>query len=253
MAHSLYPSSSRLLYAYNTTIQSTTGFAPFELILSRFRSPGILQPDIAFGGDPPMSSKAVFRQNFLRRVEKLGNAVGKTVPIRQQRYKDNYDRNVRRRNTQIESGDLVYVETFITEPDRYPKLEFPAAGPSVVISNDMNTFMLRTRIGDQRVSSDRVIKAVVSSDLLPEMQVRSRPSAPAPPSPDENPYEEIVIERLLSHGVEDDGNVVMRVRWFGFVSDDDTWEPTTHLPKLLVERYAKRNKMAIEDLWPNCQ
>jgi hypothetical protein len=54
--------------------------------------------------------------------------------------------------------------------------------------------------------------------------VRSRYSAPAPPSPDENPYEEFVIERLLSHGVDDDGNVVMRVRWFGFGSDDDSWE-----------------------------
>jgi hypothetical protein len=103
------------------------------------------------------------------------------------------------------------------------------------------------------VSNDLVIKAGVSSDLLSEMQVRSLPSAPAPPSPDENPYEEFVIERLLSHGVDDDGNVVMRVRRFGFASDDDIWEPTTHLPKLLVERYAKRNKMAIEDLWPNSQ
>jgi Chromo (CHRromatin Organisation MOdifier) domain len=103
------------------------------------------------------------------------------------------------------------------------------------------------------VSSDRVIKAGVSSDLLPEMQIRSRPSAPAHPSPDENPYEEFVIERLLSHGVDDDSNVVMRVCWFGFGSDDDTWEPITHLPKLLVERYAKRNKMAMEDLWPNRQ
>jgi hypothetical protein len=174
-------------YAYNTTIQSTTGFAPFELNLSRVPSPLILQPDIAFGGDPPLFSKAVFRQNFLRRVEKLGKAVGETVPIRQQRYKDNYDRNVQRRNTQIESGDLVYVKTFVTEPDRSPKLEFPAAGPFVVISNDVNTFLLRTRSGDQRVSSDRVIKAGVSSDLLPEMQVRSRPSAPAPPNPDDNP------------------------------------------------------------------
>jgi Chromo (CHRromatin Organisation MOdifier) domain len=103
------------------------------------------------------------------------------------------------------------------------------------------------------VSSDRVIKAGVSSDLLPEMQVRSRPSAPAPPSPDENPYEEFVIERLLSHGVDDDGKVVMRVRWFGFGSDDDTWEPITHPPKHQVERYAKRNKTAIEDLEPNRQ
>jgi hypothetical protein len=48
-------------YAYKTTIKSTTGFAPFELNLSRVSSPGILQPDIAFGGDPPLSSKAVYR------------------------------------------------------------------------------------------------------------------------------------------------------------------------------------------------
>jgi hypothetical protein len=104
-------------YAFNTTIQSTTGFAPFELILSRVPSPGILQPHISGGGDPPLSSKAVVRQNFLRRVEKPGKAVGETVPIRQQRYKDSYDRNVQRRSAQIESNDLVYVKTFVTDPD----------------------------------------------------------------------------------------------------------------------------------------
>jgi hypothetical protein len=97
------------------------------------------------------------------------------VPIRHQRYKDNYYRIVQRRNTQIEFSDLVYVKTFVAKPGRSPKLEFPAAGPFVVISNDVNTFLLRTRSGDQRVSSDRVIKAGVSLDLLPEMQVRSRP------------------------------------------------------------------------------
>jgi hypothetical protein len=67
----------------------------------------------------------------------------------------------------------------------------------------------------------------VSSDLLPEMQVRSRPSAPAPPCPEENLYKEFVIERLLSHGVDDDGDVVMRIRWCDFGSADDAWEPVT--------------------------
>jgi hypothetical protein len=81
------------------------------------------------------------RQNFLRGVEKLGKAVGEFVPIRQQRYKDNYDRIVQRRNTQIESGDLVYVKTFVTESGRSPNLELPAAGHFVVISNDLNTFL----------------------------------------------------------------------------------------------------------------
>jgi transposase InsO family protein len=65
------------MYAYITTIQSTTGFAPFELILTRDPCPGILQPKIVFGCDPPLSSRADFRQNFLRRVESLGKAVSK--------------------------------------------------------------------------------------------------------------------------------------------------------------------------------
>jgi hypothetical protein len=75
------------------------------------------------------------------------------VPIWQQRYKDNYDRNVQRQNTQIESGGLVYVKTFVTEPGRSPKLEFPAVGPFVVISNDVNNIPLRTKSEDQRVFS----------------------------------------------------------------------------------------------------
>jgi hypothetical protein len=73
--------------------------------------PGILQPDIAFGDDPPLSSKDVFGQNFLRLVEKLGRVVVETLPVRQQRYKDNYYRNVQRRTSQIKSGDLVHVKT----------------------------------------------------------------------------------------------------------------------------------------------
>jgi hypothetical protein len=36
-------------------------------------------------------------------------------------------------------------------------------------------------------------------------------------------YEEFVIARLLSRGVDDDCNVVMRERWFGFGSDGVTW------------------------------
>jgi hypothetical protein len=51
----------------------------------------------------------------------------------------------------------------------------------------------------------------------------------------------------LSHGVDDDACVVMLVRWVSFGPDGDTWELVTHIPKLLVERYARRNKMAVAD------
>jgi hypothetical protein len=41
----------------------------------------------------------------------------------------------------------------------------------------------------------------------------------------------------------------MRVHWFGFGSDEDSWESVTHITKLRIERSAKRNKIAIEELW----
>jgi hypothetical protein len=91
-------------------------------------------------------------------------------------------------------------------------LEFLAWGPFVVIYNDVIILLLRTRSGDQRLWSARLIKAGASSDLLPEMQAFSRPSAAARPSPGENPYDEFVIECFLSYVVNNDSIVVMRVR-----------------------------------------
>jgi hypothetical protein len=152
----------------------------------------------------------------IRPVEKPGKAVSETVLIRQQRYK----------TTMIVTckGEILRSSLVILSMSR------------------------------------RLLLSLADLLSLNSSLVRSRPSAPAPPSPDENPdnnrsitNEELVIERLLSHGDEDDGNVVMRVPWFGFGSDNDTWVPVTHLSKLLVERYTKRNKMAIEELWPNRQ
>jgi hypothetical protein len=79
-------------------------------------------------------------------------------------------------------------------------VSFPRRDHFFVISNDVNTIPLRTRSGDQRLRSHRVTEAGISSDLLPEMQARSRSSDAARLSPDKKPYEDFITETLLLVG-----------------------------------------------------
>jgi Chromo (CHRromatin Organisation MOdifier) domain len=66
----------------------------------------------------------------------------------------------------------------------------------------------------------------------------------AQPTVDKNlSSDEFVIDRFISHAQADDGSWLIRVRWAGFGSSEDTWEPAANLPKKLVDRYCKRRKL----------
>ena len=41
------------------------------------------------------------------------------------------------------------------------------------------------------------------------------------------------------------GEPLYRVRWYGFQEDDDTWEPTKHLPRSKIVSYYKAKKQPI--------
>ena len=112
----------------------------------------------------------------------------------------------------IQVGDLVFVKTFVTEPGRSPKLEFPASGPFVVIGRDDKTFLIKTASGRQRVSSDRVTKAPVPQDLPPEFQLDSNTTGARE---DVGLTEETVVERIVAHGVNEDGKYMVKIRWHG--------------------------------------
>jgi hypothetical protein len=96
----------------------------------------------------------------------------------------------------------VFVKTFVTEPGRCPKLEFPASGPFTVIGRDDKTFLVNTASGNQRFSSDRVTRAPAPQDLPLEFQLDSNTTG-APE--DVGPTEETLVDRILAHGVNDDG------------------------------------------------
>jgi hypothetical protein len=59
---------------------------------------------------------------------------------------------------------------------------------------------------------------------------------------------EYVVKRVVSHGYDDVGEPIVRVRWAGYDDADDTWEPTRRMPREILEKYAKRLRVRVRDL-----
>jgi Chromo (CHRromatin Organisation MOdifier) domain len=64
-------------------------------------------------------------------------------------------------------------------------------------------------------------------------------------TPDTTQY---VIDRIISHGRNEDGEAIARIRWAGYNDDDDTWERCIDLPHEVIQKYARRKRVSIESL-----
>jgi hypothetical protein len=127
--------------------------------------------------------------------------------------------------------------------DCSPKLSQPVSGPYVVTGIDAtrHTFLLQTPQGEKRFASDNIIRC-------PDV----RESDPGYSESDEeeqaSDVQEFVVDRVVAHGTGDDGKTLVRVRWAGFDSRDDTWEQVENIPKEFVTRYARRKRIPVSDL-----
>jgi Chromo (CHRromatin Organisation MOdifier) domain len=54
------------------------------------------------------------------------------------------------------------------------------------------------------------------------------------------PTDEFVFERITGMKKLNDGNLRYKVRWYGYGPEDDTWEPSAHLPAASLRRYHRR-------------
>ena len=230
--------------AYNSTVHTTTGYAPIELSSTRDPCPNVWTRQPSLHSKKP-ASKYNLRHQLLARAAKFRDSAGEKMTHQLERYKKLYDAHVRRRHHDLEIGDSVFVRTHVIEPARSPKLCFPVAGPYPVIRIDGSNVEIRTREGSQRLHLDRVVRCPTT---LPS-GVSWTPQRKEPPKSkrvtigreDDDTY---VIDRLVTHARdEEDSCWLIRVRWAAYSADDDTWEPAKELPEDLVRRYERRKKL----------
>ena len=64
---------------------------------------------------------------------------------------------------------------------------------------------------------------------------------------------EYVIDKVVDHIINEDerhpqikrGDMLYKVRWFGYTPEDDTFEPVHHLPRSQVLSYHNRKQMPV--------
>ena len=59
---------------------------------------------------------------------------------------------------------------------------------------------------------------------------------------------EFVFERLLNHGWDDDGQLKVLVKWFGFPEQKATWQLAASLPREAIRKYCLRKRVKLPAL-----
>jgi hypothetical protein len=87
------------IYAYNRTPNEATGYAPFELVLSRSPAALEISADCDFIYIASTPSPTEFRNAFLRHVSKIADKSRESLIKTQASYKRLYDSHVRARSS----------------------------------------------------------------------------------------------------------------------------------------------------------
>ena len=244
-----------LVYAYNTQVHSTTGLPPFNLVLTKPPKPMIIRRETTHEIPcEPREARARFKAQIARMVQETKSNSERI----QRRMKQNFDNRVKPTRL-IRKNDFVYLENVSTEYSKDTgvrnrhKLSRKATGPYMVIDESSHTVTIDRDGLNETVSRDRVTLAprpdkATTSDSVPQILKRQKPpearendSTPGHQSMDET-GKEYVIEKIVDY---DEEEMLFRVNWTGYTSEQDTWEPPGALPFNQIARYFRRTRRQI--------
>ena len=264
-----------ITYGYNTQVHPATNHSPFELTLARPPNPLAIESLRPPVGVPPRELK----QKFLQQLRRMCETATRTLDKHQRRYKHGYDKHVKAR-VMPEEGSYVYLrdeamrktnnptDTVETEATKAKtKLRPKVTGPYKVLETfpDNNTLIILFDDDlEERVSLDRVIPAPARRHLTPHPEETLTEQEPTEetleghaPSNNISPPDQSIgqsnsqsdleypIDRIIDHGLDDDGNMLYRIRWTGYTASDDTWQEADTIARNTVVSYCKRKGLPI--------
>jgi Chromo (CHRromatin Organisation MOdifier) domain len=186
-----------------------------------------------------------FRQKYLHELRSTLASASQQLAKAQARYKKNFDARVQPRNTTLKVGDYVFVDD-PTPGEDASKLTYKTKGPYLITGMDGTRHTVALKRGQlrDRVSMDRVTPAPSplgdSTPGLPVPPPRNASVRIAVPPPSTHDVE-YVVEKIVNVDLDELGNILCKVRWMGYLPEEDTWEPGEGLPPHLVRRACARH------------
>ena len=107
---------------------------------------------------------------------------------------------------------------------------------------------IATRDGVQRFHMDHVVLCPSRKDLPPVVEViepKDPPKNKLGGKNNDKDEEKYIVDRLFPNARDEDGRWVIRVRWAGYTSAEETWEPPSCLPRDMIEKHQKRQKVSL--------
>ena len=212
---------SVLTLAYNSRPQRSTGVSPFEFVVpERVRTLALERlPKNQYPETVPRTAREA-RERQRGHLRNLITQVRAALATAQRRYKRNFDKWVRPVNKALNIGDWVFVDAHDTNRR---KLDHKAVGPFEIVRTDGHTYTVLVDALPATVSSDHVTWAPPPTEQEPNVYGWTVPDAVVPDGhgPDIPAF---VWDRFLNHEVDDDGDLWLKVRWWGYGPEEDTWE-----------------------------
>ena len=219
---------SLLVTAFNSQVHSSTGEAPFFFLCSQKLSPvAIERLTQGTGEEEPPSTPRQTRENFRKRLDEIIPLVQKSMEKAQARYKRHFDKRVKSRRESLRVGDWVIVKS---HENQGGKLIFKTKGPYPILKTDGRRLTIESTDGIRTINGNNaaVTPEPPEGDPAWERALEAW-RVPSPPSSSEKKME-AVFDQFVGQGYDNNGCLMLKVRWFGYGPREDTWEYVEDLP-----------------------
>jgi len=184
-------------------------------------------------------------KQYVEDLRALIPAVRRQLGKAQATYKRALDARTKETNNSVKDGDCVYLDAHSRSPK---KLGFKTQGPYMVLQTDGHRFLVESPKGLRTVSSDHVTGAPAPPARDSKWTRALRAQALFKVGDQIKEGSEFVFERFLNHGWDDDGQLKVLFKWFGFPEQDATWQLASSLPSGAIRKYSLRKRVKLPAL-----
>jgi len=118
----------------------------------------------------------------------------------------------------------------------------------MVLQTDRHRFLVESPNGPRTVSSDHVTGAPAPPARDGKWTRAPRAQALFKVGDQMTEGPEFVFERFLNHAWDDDGQLKVLVKWFGFPEQEATWQLAFSLPGEAIRKYCLRKRVKLPAL-----